>query len=53
MEGSDGPVSSRTESLTRVVITLEKAGVDFLDGDQPGVRMRAVPVKATPPAAKH
>jgi predicted transcriptional regulator len=48
MEGNDGPVNARTESLTRVVVTLEKAGVEFLDGDQPGVRMRAVPPKPEP-----
>ena len=35
MEGFDGPVSARTESLTRVVLTLEKAGVEFLDSGNP------------------
>jgi hypothetical protein len=40
MEGFDGPVSARTESLTRVVVTLEKAGVEFLDSGSPGVRLR-------------
>lgn len=40
MEGFDGPVSARTESLTRVVVTLEKAGVEFLDSGSPGVRFR-------------
>ena len=38
MEGFDGPVSARTESLTRVIVTLEKAGVEFLDSGTPGVR---------------
>jgi ribosome-binding protein aMBF1 (putative translation factor) len=38
MEGFDGPVSARTESLTRVIVTLEKAGVEFLDNGTPGVR---------------
>jgi len=41
MEGFDGPVSARTESLNRVVVTLERAGVEFLDSGSPGVRLRA------------
>lgn len=41
MEGSDGPVGSRTDSLFKVVAVLEKAGVEFIDSGQPGVRMRA------------
>ena len=40
MESSDGPVRSQTETLGRVVASLEKAGVEFLDSEQPGVRMR-------------
>jgi hypothetical protein len=40
MEGFDGPVSARTESLNRVVVTLERAGVEFLDSGSPGVRLR-------------
>jgi hypothetical protein len=39
MEGFDGPVSARTESLNRVVVTLERAGVEFLDSGSPGVRL--------------
>ena len=39
MEGFDGPISARTESLTRVVLTLEKAGVEFLNSGIPGVRL--------------
>jgi predicted transcriptional regulator len=39
MEGFDGPVSARTESLNRVIATLEKAGVEFLDSGIPGVRL--------------
>ena len=41
MEGFDGPISARTESLNRVVITLEKAGVEFLNDGKPGVRLGA------------
>lgn len=40
MEGFDGAVGARTETLGRVVAVLEKAGVEFLDGERPGVRMR-------------
>jgi predicted transcriptional regulator len=40
MEGFDGGVSARTETLTRVVVTLEKAGVEFLDDGSPGVRLK-------------
>jgi len=40
MEAADGPVKTRTETLGRVIITLEKAGIEFLNHDQPGVRMR-------------
>ena len=39
MEGFDGPVSARTESLNRVIATLEKAGVEFLNSGIPGVRL--------------
>ncbi len=40
MERFDGPVAARTETLARVVLVLEKAGVEFLNQDRPGVRMR-------------
>jgi hypothetical protein len=40
MEGFDGPVSARTETLDRIVSVLEKAGVEFLDEERPGVRLR-------------
>jgi predicted transcriptional regulator len=40
MEGFDGAVSARTETLNRVVLALEKAGVEFLNDDQPGVRLK-------------
>jgi predicted transcriptional regulator len=41
MEDSDGPVDSRTDTLIKVMTALEKAGVEFLNDGQPGVRMRA------------
>ena len=40
MEDSDGPVDARTETLIRVMLALEKAGVEFLNDDQPGVRLK-------------
>jgi hypothetical protein len=40
MEGFDGPVAARTETLGRIVAVLEKAGVEFLDEERPGVRLR-------------
>lgn len=39
MESFDGPVGARTETLGRIVVALEKAGVEFLNGDRPGVRL--------------
>ncbi len=40
MEGFDGPVGARTETLGRVVAALERAGVEFLDDERPGVRLK-------------
>jgi hypothetical protein len=40
MESFDGPVSARTESLGKVVMALEKAGIEFLNGGSPGVRLK-------------
>jgi len=40
MEETDGEVSARTATLNHVVGTLERAGVEFLNDDQPGVRMK-------------
>ena len=36
----NGPVASRTETLGRVVGVLEKAGIEFLNDESPGVRIR-------------
>ena len=41
MEGFDDAVGARTDTLGRVVAVLEKAGIEFLDDGQPGVRQRA------------
>jgi predicted transcriptional regulator len=39
MEDFDGPVAARTETLGRIVAVLEKAGVEFLNEERPGVRL--------------
>jgi predicted transcriptional regulator len=44
MEGFDGAVGARTDTLGRVVAVLERAGVEFLDDGKPGVRLKG-PVK--------
>ena len=46
MEGFDGPVGARTETLGKVVDVMEKAGVEFLNGGSPGVRLHPVPAAA-------
>jgi transcriptional regulator with XRE-family HTH domain len=40
MEGFDEAVSARTESLNRVVATLERARIEFLNSGNPGVRLK-------------
>ena len=44
MESFEGAIQSHTGTLLRVQTALEKAGIEFLDDDRPGVRLRA-PVK--------
>ncbi len=43
MEASDGPIRGTYESVSRVRETLERAGIEFLDDDAPGVRLRVRP----------
>ena len=40
MENFDGPVGARTETLGKVVAVLEKAGIEFLNDENPGVRLK-------------
>jgi len=40
MESFEGEIGARTGTLAKVQRTLEKAGVEFLDDERPGVRMR-------------
>jgi predicted transcriptional regulator len=39
MEGFDGPVSARTDTLRRIVAVFERAGIEFLNDGRPGVRL--------------
>jgi predicted transcriptional regulator len=41
MESFEGEIGARTSTLSRVQATLEKSGVEFLNHDQPGVRVKA------------
>ena len=41
MEGFDGEGGARTSTLSLVQKALERAGVEFLNDERPGVRMRA------------
>jgi predicted transcriptional regulator len=40
MESFEGEIGSRTSTLSQVQATLEKAGVEFLNNDRPGVRVK-------------
>jgi predicted transcriptional regulator len=40
MEESDGTVDARTDTLIKVMTALDKAGIEFLNDDQPGVRLK-------------
>jgi hypothetical protein len=44
MESFEGSIQSHTGTLLRVQAALEKGGIEFLDDDRPGVRLRS-PVK--------
>jgi predicted transcriptional regulator len=41
MESFTGQISSRTSTLFQVQQTLEKAGIQFLNDESPGVRLKA------------
>lgn len=43
LEAADGPIGGRAETVQKLVAALEAAGVEFTNGGQPGVRMRAKP----------
>jgi transcriptional regulator with XRE-family HTH domain len=43
MESFDGEIGARTTTLSLVKKALEKAGIEFLNDDRPGVRLNAKP----------
>ena len=40
MESFDGKIQSHTGTLYKVEVALEKGGIEFLNDDRPGVRLR-------------
>jgi transcriptional regulator with XRE-family HTH domain len=40
LESIDGPLGGEPETIAKIVGALEAAGIEFLDGSSPGVRMR-------------
>jgi predicted transcriptional regulator len=40
MESFDGEIGARTSTLSLVKKALEKTGIEFIDDDQPGVRLK-------------
>ncbi len=43
MESFDGNIGSQTATLLKVQTALEKGGIEFLDDDRPGVRLKSPP----------
>jgi hypothetical protein len=43
MEAFDGEIGARTSTLSQVQKTLEKAGIEFLNDGEPGVRLKHMP----------
>jgi hypothetical protein len=43
LEAADGVLGGREDTAGKIVTALEAAGVEFTNGDQPGVRMRRAP----------
>jgi transcriptional regulator with XRE-family HTH domain len=39
LESVDGPLGGEAETVAKIVGALEAAGVEFMDGDKPGVRV--------------
>jgi predicted transcriptional regulator len=40
IEGMEGPIRAHLGTVNKIQEALEKAGVEFTNGEQPGVRMR-------------
>ncbi len=47
MESFDGVIGSQTATLLKVQTALEKGGIEFLDDDRPGVRLKSPARRAT------
>jgi len=45
MEKSDGPVAARMDTVSKVVAIFEKAGIEFLNSESPGLRLRKKEIK--------
>ncbi len=43
MEAGRGPVHGNVDTLRKVQLVLERAGIEFINGDAPGVRRRDRP----------
>jgi hypothetical protein len=40
LEAADGPLGGRDETVAKIRLALEGAGIEFTNGETPGVRMR-------------
>ena len=40
LESAEGDLGGRDETQTKIVAALEKAGIEFTNGDAPGVRLK-------------
>jgi transcriptional regulator with XRE-family HTH domain len=51
MEAGDGPIRGTYENVAAVVAVIESAGVEFTNGDKPGVQLARQPGDAAKPAS--
>jgi transcriptional regulator with XRE-family HTH domain len=49
LEARDGDLGGRPDTIERLGRALEAAGIEFLDGPQPGVRLKAKGPATIPP----
>lgn len=40
LEAADGELGGRAETRTKIIAALESVGVEFTNGDEPGVKFR-------------
>ncbi len=48
LEAAGGNLGGRPVTGEKIVAALEKAGVEFIDGDEPGVKLKPKKTKAKP-----